>query len=977
MKAAKQPTKRGSAKCLILTILVLLLSSQISYSQNFERCGTDPAPAEMERWIQPLVEQYKQMNINQRVVTTLPIVFHIIHDGEAIGTGANISAAQIESQVEVLNEDFRKLGAGANTHPDGADAMIEFCLAAINRVDRNDEGFSAAPYTSCYIDETIKPATIWDPDEFINTWVISQIRNCAETKTLLGYSTWPESSGLTGVGTNNGVIEDEDGVVIKSSSTGRPPANPNGGAFNLGRTLTHELGHFFGLRHTWGDGDCSADDYCNDTPNCSDPFYGCSVDPAEDCTDAGARMIENYLDYSDDDCMNIFTDDQSARMQAVLANSPRRNTLSAASCCEGGFASASASNYRGFGVSCNGGSDGIVTASTTGGTAPYTYLWGSNAGNATTVSVSGLGFGTYEVTITDGSGCEASASVSLTQPTVLNATGLVKSNYNGEDISCFGGSDGVAEVQVTGGVPPYDFLWSNGQTTVSATGLSATTYTVVVTDANGCTDNASVTLTQPPNLNAGASISSDYNGQDISCFGASDGAATASATGGVAPYSYSWSNGQAAQVATGLDATTYTVVVTDANGCTDNASVTLTQPPNLNAGASISSDYNGQDISCFGASDGAATASATGGVLPYTYSWSNGQATQVATGLDATTYTVLVTDANGCTDDASVTLTQPAPVTAVADAISDYNGWNISCFGAGDGIAEVIPGGGTAPYSYQWDANAGNQTTAIATGLTAGSFFVTVTDVNGCTESTSVTLFEPPALTISAGSNQTVYFGYPPAGCATLSWSGEGGGVPPYTITWSDGGSQTHDVCPETTTTYTVTIVDLNGCVETDEVIVCAIDVRCGKKLDKVEICHVDDEGNEHTLCVGFSSVASHLAHNGDMLAACGTDHNCPPVSLDGRIFAHGAADAALSAYPNPFDRSSIVSFSSSTAGPATMRLVDMTGVVVMELFNGTITSDLSYQVDVSSDKLTSGMYFCVLQLADGTVRTVELVIMK
>lgn len=800
-------------RILFSAIIVLIMSSIVPASidaQAIQRCGTDPLPESFENWIQPIVRDHDR--ITRRMVITLPMVFHIIHNGESIGNGPNISLAQIQSQIDVLNEDFRKTGDGANTDPAGADVMVEFCLGGINRVDRNDEGWSAAPFTKCYIDDNIKPATNWDATDYINVWVVSSATRCDGTGSLLGYSTWPEESGLSGVGTNNGDISQEDGVVIVASSAGRPPANSFGGVYNRGRTLTHELGHYFGLRHIWGDGDCSVDDFCGDTPNCDDEFYGCTP-PGEQCTDAGDRMIENYLDYSDDLCMNIFTNDQNSRIQAVLLNSPRRMELATAgTCCDENFASASVtSNYNGAELTCFGASDGSVTVSTTGGEAPYQYQWDSNAGDATTATVSNLPAGTY---------------------------------------------------------------------------------VVIVTDAKGCVAESSTTINNPPSVSVSAFVTSNYNGQDISCFGATDGEATASGGGGTAPYSYEWSDGQSGSVASNLGAGTYSVEITDANGCQTTTTVTLANPPLLSIDATITSDYNGEDISCFGAMDGTASASANGGTPPYTYQWSNGQAGALASNLDATTYSVEVTDANGCAAETSLTLTQPDP------------------------------------------------------------------------------------LTIEAGDNQTVFFGYPPAACAIISWSNSGGGVPPYTISWSDGGAESHEVCPEITTAYTVTIVDANGCIETDEVTICAIDVRCGNKLNKVEICHYppDNPTNPGTLCVSQNSVEDHLSH-GDLLAACGTITICPPPSgfvLENDLILKRDEDLKVS--PNPFNQSSQVSFTSPTSGNVNVHIYDLTGKMIYKVFSGYLEAGQYYQSIISEKDIPKGIFICSALYEDGSRETVRLI---
>ncbi len=294
------------------------------------------------------VERYKAQMARARTigdVYRIPVVVHVIHNGEAIGSGSNISDAQIQSQIAVLNEDYRRLPGtpGWNNHPRGADVRIEFVLAkrdpsgnpttGIVRWNRNTQGWNAPPYTQAYMDGTIKPATQWDPNRYLNIWVADLSGG------LLGYAQFPDLSGLLGMPGDDGMgsctqAANTDGVVILYASFGSalkgsfsvltPP-------YHLGRTTTHEVGHWLGLRHLWGDnttaGQCSPDDYCDDTPECADASYGCPAHPVPSCVPGVPRMIENYMDYSDDGCMNIFTIDQAVRMRIVLENCPRRASL--------------------------------------------------------------------------------------------------------------------------------------------------------------------------------------------------------------------------------------------------------------------------------------------------------------------------------------------------------------------------------------------------------------------------------------------------------------------------------------------------------------------------------------------------------------------------------------------------------------------------------------------------------------------------
>jgi hypothetical protein len=436
-------------------------------------------------------------------------------------------------------------------------------------------------------------------------------------------------------------------------------------------------------------------------------------------------------------------------------------------------------------VTCNGLSDGGMTASASGGTSAYTYSWSNGA---TTASITGVTAGTYSVTITDANGCTDSASGTVTEPATLVAALVVDSN-----VSCNGLSDGGATASATGGTMPYSYLWSNTATTASITGVSAGTYSVTITDNNGCTDSGSSTITEPASLVAASVVDSN-----ISCNGLSDGGATASATGGTMPYSYLWSNTATTASITGVAAGTYTVTITDNNGCTSTSSSTITEPATLVAASVVDSS-----VTCNGLSDGGATASATGGTMPYNYLWSNTATTASITGVSAGTYTVTITDNNGCTSTSSSTVTEPA--TLIAATVADSM---ISCNGLSDGGATASATGGTMPYNYLWSNTA---TTASITGVTAGTYSVTVTDNNGCTNQTSVTITQPATLFTQTNVASTIncYGGNDGQITSTTS-----GGTTPYSYNWSTGAA-TSGISNVSVGAYTVTVTDANGCTLT------------------------------------------------------------------------------------------------------------------------------------------------------------------
>ena len=392
-------------------------------------------------------------------------------------------------------------------------------------------------------------------------------------------------------------------------------------------------------------------------------------------------------------------------------------------------------------------------------------------------------------TITDNNGCTSVSSATITEPASVVASTAVDSN-----VSCNGFSDGGATASGTGGTMPYTYSWSNAATTASITGVAAGTYTVSITDANGCGPATStVTITEPTALVASTIVDSN-----VTCNGFSDGGATASGTGGTMPYTYLWSNSATTASITGVMAGTYTVTVTDNNGCTATSSSSITEPTALTVVSSVSNN-----VSCNGGSDGAAVAFGSGGVMPYTYAWSSGETIQLITAKSAGTYTVTVTDANGCTDTANTTITEPAAVGASITAQT-----NVSCNGLSDGSATSSGSGGTSPYTYSWSTGA---TTASISSLSAGTYTVSVTDVNGCGPAIdSVIITEPVTLMANASVTQNVNCN---GGSSASVISVPTGGTSPYTYNWSSG-STTDTSNNLVAGNYSVTVTDANGCTD-------------------------------------------------------------------------------------------------------------------------------------------------------------------
>lgn len=432
-------------------------------------------------------------------------------------------------------------------------------------------------------------------------------------------------------------------------------------------------------------------------------------------------------------------------------------------------------------VTCFDASNGMVIASGSGGTQPYTYNWPSFP--LTGQMVNNVAAGMYPVIVTDANGCTITQTATVTEPTLLIASST-STNAN-----C-GQANGSTCANISGGTAPYNCIWSFGATSFCQSGLPAGAYTYTVVDINGCTTVSSSFI------NNIAGPTTAITSQTNALCGQSDGAICASVTGGAAPYIYTWNNGATTLCNTNIPFGAYSFSVTDANGCTGSVvgQVNNTGGPSV----SISSQTN---VTCFGSCNGAATASITSGTGPFSYSWSNGSSIPNATNLCAGLYSISVTDFSGCIGTASVNITQPTALNVFV------NPNNPSCFGQCNGSASAAAFGGTPPYTYAWTGGAGNMPTTNP--LCAGNYGVNVTDANGCVASSSVNIINPPALT----TNITSINGTCGTSCSGSAIINVFNGNAPYNIS-STGPVNINTLNPTNLCAgiYTVTTTDINGC---------------------------------------------------------------------------------------------------------------------------------------------------------------------
>lgn len=429
-------------------------------------------------------------------------------------------------------------------------------------------------------------------------------------------------------------------------------------------------------------------------------------------------------------------------------------------------------------VDCASGSNGSVNLVISGGTGGTTVGWSDPAGPP-------FPAGNYSVSITDGNGCQDVIPFTVLEPNSITVT----PSYT--DLLCYNDNSGNASVVVVGGTVPYSYSWPGGSVVSSASGLAAGSYTVTIIDDNNCTVENTIILSEPPQITATISGSTD-----ATCNGLCDGTATVLPGGGTSPYTQLWSNAQTSLTATNLCIGNHLVDVTDDNGCIASTSVIIAEP------SAMVASITGTNISCFGGNNGTISVTASGGQNPFFYQWNPaGPNSPNISGLQAGNYQVTIEDANGCIATQSIILTQPAAALS-----STITGNDITCNGQLTGAVDLTVSGGTPGYVYLWS---NFMTSEDLFNVGAANYFVSITDANGCNAVNNFLVQEPPALSLSTSANTWICIGQ-----STIISASVSGGVPGYTYYW-DGmaGTASQTVSPSTTQTYAVYVMDANGCI--------------------------------------------------------------------------------------------------------------------------------------------------------------------
>lgn len=660
-------------KTFLYLSLLSFLGTKAQVSNQHRTCGTPVLPQQYESWVQSLIaaNTTKYGSANVQSVFNIPVIVHIIHNNETVNSnsatsGNNISAAQVLDQINILNKDFNGLNADTSLIPSVFKPLlgkfqVNFCLAVVNptggilaepgidRINRVAKGWSTLPYSSTYIDATVKPNSIWDPTKYLNMWVAPLSGG------LLGYATFPNpgTSGLSGL-TGSFGSSTSDGVVILNSSFGSI-GTAQFGVYNKGRTATHEIGHWIGLRHIWGDSNCG-NDFCNDTPPAQTANYNCPTFPYKlgTCTNnTTGEMTMNFMDYTNDACMYMFTADQKYRAQLILTNSTMRAALVTSTVCnlpsltnDIGISYVSRPTYSQV-TNCTNSISPIVNVTNFGSTAITSATFSFNVDGVNTQTMSWTGNvapnASFTLALTPILNLTIGAhvfNVSVSSPNGSTDNNLINNNNSQQffitsnlsvSAPSFSTCNGTAVVLFATGASSYS--WSTGSTgsSISVNPTLTTVYTVTAV-TGACSVQKTVTVTVQGTPTIALSQTAVCEGEFTTLF--ASGATT-----------YTWNNSQYGSNINVTLLANETITVTGAfsGACVNTQTFLITANPLPTATLSAN------NLSCPSCSNGSIAVSVSGGPAPYTYTWMPGNLNgSVLTDLSAGCYTVTISDANGC-----------------------------------------------------------------------------------------------------------------------------------------------------------------------------------------------------------------------------------------------------------------------------------------------------------------------------------------
>ncbi|WP_165823813.1 hypothetical protein [Pseudochryseolinea flava] len=454
------------------------------------------------------------------------------------------------------------------------------------------------------------------------------------------------------------------------------------------------------------------------------------------------------------------------------------------------------------------------------------YSWSTGAA---TQSISNVAAGTYTVTVSDDQTCSTTKSITLAPPPAHTVAVAPTSNFNGAFIKCNGQANGVLTTTVRDAtntiVTAQNYEWFKGTTPLgsspslsSLSALDEGMYKVVITYGSGCKAERQYFLGDPDPMISSISPTTNYNGQPISCANLTDANLRATSSGGTGAHTYTWNTSATGALLTGVGAGSYSVNVTDLNGCVATANYTLNNPSPVVASIASVSDFSGYGVSCNGSTNGVIVAEGSGGTGEYSFNWSNGKNTALNNNLPAGNYTVTVRDENGCSHAVQQTLTAPSAVT-----ITVVDKKNINCFNGSDGYIKLLAGGGVGSFQYSKDGSTW-QSNDTFTSLPQGNYTLRTRDANGCSINTTSSLTQPAQITIS-------FTDVVAATCSNPTGSAKAvvaGGTGAYAYLWQDASLNTVDSDAQLSNApggiYTLFIKDANLCERSANVSISSVD---------------------------------------------------------------------------------------------------------------------------------------------------------
>lgn len=695
----------------IILVLFCLYGAISAHAQHHHRCGEERQMQKMQDLQPGLIEdinrtlapgmaekRFAQRGLLSSNTLYIPVHVIIVHKpNHGVGQSSNLSKARILSQLAVLNKDFSRTNADTILTPpvfSPGNPSIQFCMATIDPDGNPTDGITRYPSTANFDDEefAIKGETGWPRTDYLNIWV-------AEIEDL-GYAYIPSLNGLP-----NSTL---DGVVINTEAFGGPGSGTVE-PYDLGRTATHEIGHFLGLQHIWRSDGCNSDDGFTDTPLQDVENYGCPVHPSPSCNNAG-DMFMNYMDYTDDACMNAFSAMQANHMRNILSGI--RNSLASSGTIQCNTAALAVVIDSLRHPACFGEATGYAAFGASGGTAPYTYQVRTETNTSGQFSL--LASGQYTLIAKDAAGDSVLVDFEINAPALL----VIDSLFIGQPVCA--GDSGVVTTYISGGTPfnnqVYNISLNGNPAATTVPGLTPGIYNVLVTDSLGCTAQKTFTIAEGQAIDLSLATVSG-----IRCHGDSTGTIFVAASGGYAPITVTVNQQPVTTaVVSSLKAGFYSFVAVDAKGCTTTDTVTLKEPELLVAAASNT------DLLCYNDKDAAISFTAYGGKPPYYYSI-DGQhfsANPNFTNLGAGQYPLIVLDSDQCRWEDTLSIASPDAI--LVDTEVDYN----AALNQFQAIVHVT--GGQAPYVIKADSSLVISEDTIFTGEVAGSYIFTIVDSLGC-----------------------------------------------------------------------------------------------------------------------------------------------------------------------------------------------------------------------------------------------------